>query len=90
MRVVTYFPIDVFPDKLVAVVPEMGWPGGPLAPQIFGRSVNPILTGRGQIMPNLILQNCEWPKAIRIKVKKKPTTTADHYPQESNFSKPIK
>jgi len=26
-------------------------PGGPLAPPIFGRSVNPIQTGGGQIMP---------------------------------------
>ena len=32
----------------MSVVPE---PGGPLAPPIFGRSVNPIPTGGGQIIP---------------------------------------
>ena len=36
-----------------AVVPELGGPGGPLAPPIFGRSVNPIPTGGGQIMPTI-------------------------------------
>jgi hypothetical protein len=35
----------------LAVVPEPGGPGGPLAPPIFGRSVNPIPTGGGQIIP---------------------------------------
>ena len=35
----------------VTVVPEPGGPGGPLAPPIFGRSVNPIRTGGGQIIP---------------------------------------
>jgi hypothetical protein len=35
------------------VVPELGGPGGPLAPPIFGRSVNPIETGCGQIMPTI-------------------------------------
>ena len=28
-----------------------GWPGGPLAPPIFGRSVHPILTGEGRLSP---------------------------------------
>ena len=32
-------------------MPEPGGPGGPLAPPIFGRSVNPIQTGGGQIIP---------------------------------------
>ena len=36
-----------------AVVPELGGPGGPLAPSIFGRSVNPIQNGGGQIMPTI-------------------------------------
>ena len=36
-----------------AVVPELGGPGGPLAPPIFGRSVNPIQTRGGQIMPTI-------------------------------------
>ena len=34
-----------------AVVPEPGGPGGPLAPPIFGRSVNPTRTRGGQIIP---------------------------------------
>ena len=34
-------------------MPELGGPGGPLAPPIFGRSVNPIPTGGGQIMPTI-------------------------------------
>jgi hypothetical protein len=34
-----------------SVVPEPEGPGGPLAPSIFGRSVNPIRTGGGQIIP---------------------------------------
>ena len=36
---------------LPAVMPELGGPGGPLVPPIFGRSVNPIPTGGGQIIP---------------------------------------
>ena len=28
-----------------------GGPGGPLAPPIFGRSVNPIHTGEGRLSP---------------------------------------
>jgi hypothetical protein len=36
-------------------VPELGGPGGPLAPPIFGRAVNPIPTGGGQIIPHLLL-----------------------------------
>ena len=34
-----------------SVMPELGGQGGHLPPQIFGRSVNPIPTGGGQIMP---------------------------------------
>ena len=33
------------------MMPEPGGPGGPLAPPIFGRSVNPILTGEGRLSP---------------------------------------
>ena len=33
------------------MVPEPGGPGGPLAPPIFGRSVNPIQTGEGRLSP---------------------------------------
>ena len=33
------------------VVPEPGGPGGPLAPPIFGRSVNPIPIGEGRLSP---------------------------------------
>ena len=33
------------------VVPEPGGPGGPLAPPIFGRSVNPIWTGEDRLSP---------------------------------------
>ena len=35
-----------------AVVPEPGGPGGPLAPPIFGRSVNPTPTGEGRLSPS--------------------------------------
>ena len=35
------------------MLPELGGPGGPLALPIFGRSVNPIPTGDGQIMPTI-------------------------------------
>ena len=31
------------------MVPEPGGPGGPLAPPLFGRSVNPIPTGEGRL-----------------------------------------
>ena len=33
------------------VVPEPGGPGGPVAPPIFVRSVNPIRTGEGRLSP---------------------------------------
>ena len=33
------------------VMPEPGGPWGPLAPPIFGRSVNPIPTGEGRLFP---------------------------------------
>ena len=32
-------------------MPEPGGPGGPLDPQIVGRSVNPIQTGEGRLSP---------------------------------------
>ena len=32
-------------------MPEPGGPGGPVAPPIFGRSVNPITTGEGRLSP---------------------------------------
>ena len=32
-------------------MPEPGGPGGPLAPPIFCRSVNPIQTGEGRLSP---------------------------------------
>ena len=35
----------------MSVVPEPGGPGGPLAPPIFGRSVNPIPIGEGRLSP---------------------------------------
>ena len=35
----------------MSVMPEPGRPGGPLAPPIFGRSVNPIRTGEGRLSP---------------------------------------
>ena len=38
-----------FPPR--AVMPEPGGPGGPLAPPIFCRSVNPIQTGEGRLSP---------------------------------------
>ena len=38
-----------------AVVPELGGPGGPLAPPIFGRSVNPIPTGEGRLSPPITI-----------------------------------
>ena len=34
-----------------AVMPEPGGPGGALAPPIFGRSANPIPTGKGRLSP---------------------------------------
>ena len=37
--------------SIVAVMPEPGGLGGPLAPLIFGRSVNPISTGEGRLSP---------------------------------------
>ena len=39
------------PLCIIAVVPELGGPGGPLALPIFGRSVNPIPTGEGRLSP---------------------------------------
>jgi len=38
-------------DYTTSVMPEPGGPGGPLTHPIFGRSVNPIPTGAGQIIP---------------------------------------
>ena len=38
-------------DKVnITVMPELGGPGEPLVPPIFGRSVNPIPTWGGQIL----------------------------------------
>ena len=37
--------------RFESVVPELGGPGGPLAPPIFCRSVNPIWTGEGRLSP---------------------------------------
>ena len=37
--------------KSFPVMPEPGGPGGPLAPPIFGRSVNPIRTREGRLSP---------------------------------------
>ena len=37
----------------VAVMPEPEGPGGPLAPPIFGRSVNPIPTGEDRLSPSI-------------------------------------
>ena len=39
------------PKQYFTVVPEPGGPGGPLAPPIFCRSVNPIRTGEGRLSP---------------------------------------
>ena len=39
------------PYPYEAVVPEQGGPGGPLAPPIFGRPVNPIPTMGGRFCP---------------------------------------
>ena len=38
-------------QKLISVMPELWGPGGPLAPPIFGRSVNPISTGESRLSP---------------------------------------
>ena len=38
-------------SNINAVMPEPGGPGEPLAPPIFGRSVNPIPTGEGRLFP---------------------------------------
>ena len=35
----------------ISVMPEPGGPGGPMAPPIFGRSVNPIPTGKDRLSP---------------------------------------
>ena len=41
--------------KRYAVVPEPGGPGGPLAPPIFVRSVNPIRTGESRLSPPITI-----------------------------------
>ena len=51
----------------IAVMPEPGGPGGPLAPPIFGSSVDPILTRGGQIMPTnyyKLPKNCHLPASL--------------------------
>ena len=45
----------VYTGEYHSVMPEPGMPGVPLAPLIFGRSVNPIHTGGGHIIPTYIL-----------------------------------
>ena len=42
---------------LGTVMPEPGGPGGPLAPPIFGRSVNPIQTEEGRLSPPITTGN---------------------------------
>ena len=37
------------------VMSELGGPGGPLTPAIFGRSVNHIPTGVGRLFPPILL-----------------------------------
>ena len=50
--------------KYISVMPEPG--GGPLAPPIFGRSVNPISTGEGRLSPPITTGNpqCFSPSGI--------------------------
>ena len=36
---------------VITLMPELEGPGGPLAPPIFGRSVNPIPTRKGRLSP---------------------------------------
>ena len=45
----------VYTGEYHSVMPEPGMPGVPLAPLIFGRSVNPIHTEGGHIIPTYIL-----------------------------------
>ena len=42
---------ETISEHNMSVMPEPGGPGGPLAPPIFGRSVNPIPTGEGRLSP---------------------------------------
>ena len=49
LKVFQHILINYIPT--MTVVPEPGGPGGPLAPPIFGRSVNPIPTGEGRLSP---------------------------------------
>ena len=49
----------------ITVMPELGGPGGHWPPPpIFSRSVNPILTGGGQIIPTYY--NCPPPKFFHL------------------------
>ena len=54
------------------VMPELGGPGGPLAPPIFGRSVNPIPTGEGRLSPPItkgqLISKC--PLGVIVSTKK--------------------
>ena len=51
-----------FDQYLVPVMPEPGGPGGPLAPPIFVRLVNPIQTRGGQIIPTYYYWPLFWQK----------------------------
>ena len=42
---------ELIDSTVSSVMPEPGGPGGPLAPPIFCRSVNPIRTGEGRLSP---------------------------------------
>ena len=46
-------------QKYSTVVPEPGGPGRPLAPPIFGRSVNPIPIGEGSFVGTVELGDSE-------------------------------
>ena len=53
----------------LTVVPEPGEPGGPLAPPIFGRSINPIPTGEGRLSPPIYWHpQCFSPSGITVNV----------------------
>ena len=55
------------------VVPEPGGPGGPLAPPIFFRSVNPTETGEGRFSPPITTgppPQCFSPSGITVSVQR--------------------
>ena len=67
-------------------MPELGGPGGPLAPPIFGRSVNPIPTEGGQIIPTYYYRP---PKKCHLPASLLPMNSPLHSTVFS-FAKPIK